>query len=206
MGLDMYLYAEKYVSGYDYETTNGKMTRVDNPMYNEIIKSAGLDSLPSADYGSTTVTKCVAYWRKSNAIHGWIVRNLAKGVDECQRISMWREDIVSLRDACVRALDNRSNALPNEVPKSIELKEDDSSPNEVMNKMMSVFAEEAKKKDTNVTVADPLELEPMGGFFFGSTDKDEYFYSDVERTVEVLNAILASTTEDDYGFYYQASW
>jgi len=205
MGLDMYLYAEKYVSGYDYKTINGELERVDNPMYDKIIMSAGLDTLPTSEYGSTTVTKCVGYWRKANAIHGWIVRNLADGVDECQRIYMSREDIISLRDACVKALGNRSSALPNTESKTMEIKDtgDESS---VVNSITNAIAQESKKKQTTVALADPLALEPTSGFFFGSADKDEYYYGDVERTVDTLNSLLAGTTENEYSFYYQASW
>ena len=204
MGLDMYLYAEKHVSSYDYETINGEMTRKDNLMYDRVIESAGLTNLPSAEYGSASVTKCVGYWRKANAIHGWIVRNLADGVDECQRIFMSREDIINLRDACVKALDNRANALPNKEGKSIELIDMDES--DVVNKIANSMKQEALKKNTTVALADPLELEPTAGFFFGNTEKDEYYYSDIERTVDILNSLLASAQDEAYSFYYQASW
>lgn len=48
-------------------------------------------------------------------------------------------------------------------------------------------------------------LEPESGFFFGSIEKDEYYYSDCKETVEVLNKIIA---EDDgtYCYFYRSSW
>lgn len=46
----------------------------------------------------------VAYWRKVNAIHSWFVRNLADGVDECQRIPASREQLADLVDHCKRVL------------------------------------------------------------------------------------------------------
>lgn len=46
----------------------------------------------------------IAYWRKANAIHGWIVRNVADGVDECQRIPMSREVLRDLVLRCKRVL------------------------------------------------------------------------------------------------------
>jgi len=206
MGLDMYLYAEKHVSSYDYETIDGEMTRRDNLMYDRVIESAGLTNLPSAEYGSAMVTKCVGYWRKANAIHGWIVRNVANGVDECQRIFMSREDIVNLRDACVKALDNRANALPIKERTSGEII-DTGDTSAVVDKLANAIKQEVLKKQTwTVALADPLELEPTAGFFFGNTEKDEHYYSDVERTVDMLNSLLASAQDEDYGFYYQASW
>jgi len=205
MGLDMYLYAEKYISGYDYETINGELTRRDNLMYDKVIESAGLTKLPSTEYGSTTVTKCVGYWRKANAIHGWIVRNLAEGVDECQRINMSREDLISLRDSCVKELNNRSNALPIKEPKSISIS-DTGDESLVVSSIANAIKQEALKKHTEVVLADPLELAPTAGFFFGNTDKDEYYYSDIEHTVDMLNSLLAGTQDEAYSFYYQASW
>lgn len=204
MGLDMYLYAEKHISSYDYETINGELTRRDNLMYDKVIESAGLNNLPASEYASTTVTKQVGYWRKANAIHGWIVRNLADGVDECQRIYMSRDDLISLRDSCVNELNNRSNALPNKEHKSISVS--DLSEDDVISKLTTAIKEESKKKKGNVALADPLSLEPTSGFFFGSTDKDEYYYNDIERTVDIINSILAGTKDNEYSFYYQASW
>lgn len=50
------------------------------------------------------------------------------------------------------------------------------------------------------------ELLPTGsGFFFGSTDYDEWYYEDLEHTVEVLNKILKNSPEN-WEFEYQASW
>lgn len=44
------------------------------------------------------------------------------------------------------------------------------------------------------------------GFFFGSTDYDEYYLEDIKRTVDIIEPLL-SEKEDGYtSFYYQASW
>lgn len=50
MGLDMYLYAEKSISAYDYETINGEVSRRDNLEYDKTIEASGLDTLPTAQY------------------------------------------------------------------------------------------------------------------------------------------------------------
>lgn len=52
---------------------------------------------------------------------------------------------------------------------------------------------------------DPEILEPKGGFFFGSTDIDEYYWHDIEQTVIGLERAL-TLPEKEYEFYYQASW
>lgn len=62
-------------------------------------------------------------------------------------------------------------------------------------------------------IADPKtgeELLPTsGGFFFGSTDYDEYYLSDVEETISILEEILSPENEEKYifvDFYYRSSW
>jgi len=48
------------------------------------------------------------------------------------------------------------------------------------------------------------DLLPTGaGFFFGSLEYDEYYFSDLKQTVEIIDRCLAS--KFDY-FDYQASW
>lgn len=47
-------------------------------------------------------------------------------------------------------------------------------------------------------------LEPRGGFFFGSTDKDEYYYDDLKHTVEGLTRALS--LPESFEFYYCSSW
>ena len=41
------------------------------------------------------------------------------------------------------------------------------------------------------------------GFFFGSTEYDEYYWENVEYTIELINNLLEAKTGD---IYYQASW
>lgn len=206
MGLDMYLYAEKHVSNAsrDFVEKFPEYAK-EVAQYEAVMSGSGMHSLPTPEYGGATISKCVGYWRKANAIHGWIVRNLADGVDECQRINMSREDLVSLRDSCVKELNNRSNALPNKEPKTVSIT-DEGNEDSVVASITNAIMQESLKKGTSVAVADPLELAPTSGFFFGGTEKDEYYYGDLEHTVDMLNSLLAGTQDEGYSFYYQASW
>ena len=52
------------------------------------------------------------------------------------------------------------------------------------------------------SLADEL-LPTSSGFFFGSTDVDEYYFKDLKYTIGVIDRCLAS--KFDY-FEYQASW
>jgi hypothetical protein len=48
-------------------------------------------------------------------------------------------------------------------------------------------------------------LIPVGGFFFGSTDVDEYYWDDVKNTLDKFNEILDDLKEEEF-LYYQSSW
>lgn len=96
MGLDMYLEAERYVSGWKHSP--------EDPMYKTICEYIGID--PEYESGSPSghVILHVGYWRKANAIHKWFVDNVQGGVDECQRSYVSEEDLNSLRALCQQAL------------------------------------------------------------------------------------------------------
>jgi hypothetical protein len=49
------------------------------------------------------------------------------------------------------------------------------------------------------------DLEPTEGFFFGSYEKNEWYYEDLKNTAEGLSRVLQELPED-YSFSYQASW
>ena len=53
------------------------------------------------------------------------------------------------------------------------------------------------------TLAETL-LTPVGGFFFGSTDIDDWYWRDLENTVEMLTRALA--LPKGWYFEYRASW
>lgn len=53
---------------------------------------------------------------------------------------------------------------------------------------------------------DPDLLPPQGGFFFGSTDIDEWYWKDLEFTLETLDKILSNPKFEGWDFEYQASW
>lgn len=50
-------------------------------------------------------------------------------------------------------------------------------------------------------------LPTQSGFFFGSTEYDQWYMQDMHSTIEQLDKILAATPEDSWaGFIYRASW
>ena len=105
MGLDMYLKASKYVSGYSF--SNGD----DKSLYSKLLDAVGLALKDiDKDTPSGEISFTVAYWRKANAIHAWFVRNCQDGKDECQHTYVERDKLTELRDTIDRVLADRGLA------------------------------------------------------------------------------------------------
>ena len=51
----------------------------------------------------------------------------------------------------------------------------------------------------------PNLLPPQEGFFFGSYEYDEYYFGDIQDTIEQLEKVLNEYPED-WDFQYQSSW
>lgn len=147
----------------------------------------------------------IGYWRKANAIHGWFVRNCADGVDERQPIKVSREDITALRQDVLEALAKRpvlvaagenhgviSTPIAEAINSGLDLAK-------FITEQMAVQSHEHEFNDEDDN--DPLR--PTHGFFFGSYQKDEWYYQDLEETLTILNNALDS---DSATFTYQASW
>jgi hypothetical protein len=49
-------------------------------------------------------------------------------------------------------------------------------------------------------------LPTESGFFFGSTSYDEYYFSDVEETIRIINNVLETTDFEKELVVYQSSW
>jgi len=99
MGLDQYLYAHKHMAEYEWygETAVGEWQRTKQAAGFDLV--AGGQLSPVGRSGEISV--CVAYWRKSNMVHAWFVRNCSPGQkDDCSRLKVSRENLVELRRTC----------------------------------------------------------------------------------------------------------
>jgi hypothetical protein len=50
------------------------------------------------------------------------------------------------------------------------------------------------------------KLPTEGGFFFGDTEYEEGYFSDVKDTIDILNKVLATTDFENELIIYQSSW
>ena len=155
MGLDMYLSAEKFISGYDHAKDEN---------FKKILDLMNLDE--SDVEKSAAVKVNVGYWRKANAIHNWFVQNVQKGEDNCGTYYVTQQKLLDLRIDAQAALDQINAGDP--------------------------------------TAASNI-LPPTSGFFFGSTEVDEWYKRDLEKTIEIIDKCLGPKFKG-YDLYYHSSW
>lgn len=158
MGLDMYLEARKFVSGYNFEPIDEQNS------YENLLDAVGLSKSDLSPEASPFIylNVNVAYWRKVNAVHSWFVENVQGGEDNCQRADVSREQLAELLDVCKQ-----------------------------------VQADNSKAEEL---------LSTQGGFFFGDTTFDEWYFQGVDSTIDQLTKILNNPKFDGWDFVYQSSW
>ncbi len=105
MGLDMYLKARRFVSGWDPSDSEQKLR------YDVLLQLGEAHDLITKESPSAYIEITAAYWRKANQIHNWFVQNVQDGKDECQSSYVSREQLVTLVDLCHRALAKRDSSL-----------------------------------------------------------------------------------------------
>ena len=85
-----------------------------------------------------------------------------------------------------------------------------------LTELYQVVCEVLESRNTEVAAE---KLSPAAGFFFGSTEIDEWYWQDLENTKEILQPLIDAYIEADklgdkshthpiykYDFYYQSSW
>lgn len=190
MGLDMYLMGRvSTYKSWGEAPSEAPSTKERNAAL-RAAKAVGLTEV-SDNIDTITVSREVAYWRKANQIHKWFVDNVQDGEDNCREYYVPREKLVELRALCQRVLDESQiakgkvvNGYTYDGDKRVPIMEDGET-------------------ITNPDVAEAL-LPTVSGFFFGGTEYDSYYLSDIKNTVEQLDKVLA--LPEDIEFYYQSSW
>lgn len=136
----------------------------------------------------------LVYWRKANAIHKYFC-DIGKEIEEEQSYLIKKEDLENLVNLCDKLL------------KKVILKDGKVSvgkryisENDCWEDML-----EDGKIVINPEVCEEL-LPTESGFFFGSTDYDEYYIRQIERTKNEIEQVLKSTDFDKDDIYYLASW
>jgi len=118
MGLDMYLSARKHINKTNWDMLDRdsatKYSDATFPQWDNVIEAAGLTDLVDREsiYG-LDVSVNVAYWRKANQVHGWFVKNVQRGEDDCGEYYVSHDKLKELVNTCTLAITNKDpNLLP----------------------------------------------------------------------------------------------
>lgn len=128
-------------------------------------------------------------WRKANAIHNWFVVNVQDGNDDCKEYPVSEEQLKNLLSLVNMVLE-ASKLVDGTVITGYTFK--DGKKEEVLEKGKII---------ENSLVAESF-LPTSSGFFYGSTEYNEYYIDDLKHTKEILEEALARGGE----YYYWSSW
>ena len=190
MGLDMYL--EKCNrKAWGYKDMDIDQMKVNNPALYEELKPFIVLRGKYCPWES--IFSEVGYWRKANAIHKWFVDNVQNEVDDCGYYEVSKEKLEELLNICT-TIKNMSQMEKGWVKNGEKLNGD----------MWCPIMEEGEYI-INPEVAAEL-LPTQDGFFFGSTEYDQWYMADIEETIEILTKALETTDFDREMVVYTSSW
>lgn len=183
MGLDMYLEKKTYVQNWEHmipEEKHKVIVLKNNTPIDGIIPE-------KIKY----IAEEVAYWRKANQIHNWFVQNIQDGNDDCGEYYVSKDKLKELVELCKKVVNN-STLIDGDIITGQSLKDGEWQNNIKLGKII---------EDSSLA----KELLPTSsGFFFGGTQYDEYYLSDLQDTITMLEPYIKEDIIGD--FYYSSSW
>lgn len=179
MGLDMYLSKKRYVKNWDHDTNN---------KWQITVKHNG--KIVNGKMPIKEVVYEAGYWRKANAIHQWFVDNVQGGKDDCNEYWVSKDQLKELLEKC-REVVAVAVIEKGKVANGQSLKDGKWEDN----------LEDGETITNPEAVAKILPT--ASGFFFGSTNYDQWYMEDIKSTIKILETCLEDSDGD---FYYQSSW
>lgn len=182
MGLDMYLSKKTYVKNWEHQS--------DEEKHNITVLKGGKPRQDIKPERISYIEEEVAYWRKFNALHAWFVNNCGDGEDTCQEMYVDEEkikEILGILKEVKEILDN----------------------SKLVKKTIKTWNGESVEIDVYECEEEVTKLfSPQSGFFFGSTEINEWYKNDVIDAIEVFEEILKEEelNGNDGEYYYRASW
>lgn len=99
----------------------------------------------------------------------------------------------------------KANAIHNWFVEKVQGGEDECNEHLVSKEHVLELLELCKRILANRELA-TVELPPTSGFFFGSTEIGDWYFSDLTDTVEILEKVLESVNFDTEYLIYRSSW
>jgi hypothetical protein len=102
----------------------------------------------------------------------------------------------------------KANQIHNWFVNNVQNGEDNCGEYHVYEEQLEELLGLCKQVLTNNELAKEL-LPSQSGFFFGGTEYDEWYFKNLENTVEIIETLLSERNEDGYldgSIYYESSW
>ena len=103
----------------------------------------------------------------------------------------------------------KANAIHHWFVENVQQGQDDCSEHQVLEQDLVTLRDVCQRVMDDSDNAEKY-LPTQGGFFFGNTNYDEYYFDEVRRTLDWLNTVLFVNKFDTklqrWTFYYQSSW
>lgn len=186
MGLDMYLTKKTYVKNWEHQLPKEK--------HEITVLKGGKPKQGIKPERISYIEEEIAYWRKFNALHAWFVDECGGGEDNCQPIYIpveKLEEVLGILKQVKEKLDN----------------------SKLVKKTIKTWNGESVEIDVYECEEEVTKLfSPQSGFFFGSTEINEWYKNDVINSIEVFEVLLEELEETRRNgiptgdLYYQASW
>ena len=163
------------------------------PLYKDEYKERYWDWDTEHEYGHKRLMEQLVSWRKANQIHNWFVENVQDGEDDCGSYEVTKEQLEALLELCMKV------KLASKLVKG-----------KVKNGYTFENGKEVPIMEDGEYIEDPstaMELLPsQSGFFFGSTEYDQWYMDDIDYTIEKLLEVLRTTDFDKEIVFYSSSW
>jgi hypothetical protein len=95
------------------------------------------------------------------------------------------------------------NAIHNWFVKNTQDGVDECQTTELNPEQLTALLETCKRANA---AQDAKELPPTSGFFFGSTEVDEYYWENIRQTIEILQRVFRETNWEKDRVFYRSSW
>ena len=191
MGLDMYMYSAKKVKGLnakDYERADNAVSSLNVqesfiPKVRESIKGKSKQIFDELDSSVKVRGNYMSWYSIFEDIGYWRKANAIHNffVQECQNGV----------DECQLSIVKKTHLkdLLKRCKRAMSLKD--------------IYLNDGIIKD-----GEGIEtfLPTQGGFFFGGTEFNEWYFNDVEETIDLITKVLKETDFDKQVIFYRASW
>jgi len=185
----MYLYKKTYVKNWEH-TSKERRHKVTVKLNGVLRKDINPEKV-------AYITEDVAYWRKANMIHNWFIQNCAGGDGNKTTMEVSKSELESLL-ADVNKVLTSTKLIDGKIQNGSTGGKDENG-----NFIWIPCMEDGKLLEDSKVAQEILPT--SSGFFFGSTDYNEYYWQDLLDTKETLEEVLANTSNDQE-FEYYASW